>query len=132
MVVESCRPTLTINLAGARQHWLEGMLRHEIGTHYLRGVNNNLQPWATTRGRKQFGLKPAIPQRKAGQPAQRAATETALPMACSSALLHGVPRHQHELQSALQSHRTLRPGPQRPLGVLSESQEGTDGHLTAW
>lgn len=33
MVVESCRPTLTINLAGARQHWLEGMLRHEIGNH---------------------------------------------------------------------------------------------------
>ncbi|XP_072235982.1 microtubule-associated tyrosine carboxypeptidase 1 [Leuresthes tenuis] len=61
MVVESCRPTLTINLAGARQHWLEGMLRHEIGTHYLRGVNNNLQPWATTEGRKQFGLKPANP-----------------------------------------------------------------------
>nr|XP_015809508.2 microtubule-associated tyrosine carboxypeptidase [Nothobranchius furzeri] len=61
MVVESCRPTLTINLAGARQHWLEGMLRHEIGTHYLRGVNNNLQPWATTDGRKQFSLKPANP-----------------------------------------------------------------------
>ncbi|KAM4593315.1 microtubule-associated tyrosine carboxypeptidase 1 [Odontesthes bonariensis] len=61
MVVESCRPTLTINLAGARQHWLEGMLRHEIGTHYLRGVNNNLQPWATAEGRKQFGLKPANP-----------------------------------------------------------------------
>ncbi|XP_070690101.1 microtubule-associated tyrosine carboxypeptidase 1 [Pempheris klunzingeri] len=61
MVVESCRPTLTINLAGARQHWLEGMLRHEIGTHYLRGVNNNLQPWATSDGRKQFGLKPANP-----------------------------------------------------------------------
>ncbi|XP_036950970.1 uncharacterized protein KIAA0895-like [Acanthopagrus latus] len=61
MVVESCRPTLTINLAGARQHWLEGMLRHEIGTHYLRGVNNNLQPWSTSEGRKQFGLKPANP-----------------------------------------------------------------------
>lgn len=61
MVVESCRPTLTINLSGARQHWLEGMLRHEIGTHYLRGVNNNLQPWATADGRKQFGLKPANP-----------------------------------------------------------------------
>uniref|UniRef100_A0A3Q3X9M4 Uncharacterized protein n=1 Tax=Mola mola TaxID=94237 RepID=A0A3Q3X9M4_MOLML len=61
MVVESCRPTLTINLAGARQHWLEGMLRHEIGTHYLRGVNNNLQPWATAEGRKQLGLKPANP-----------------------------------------------------------------------
>lgn len=61
MVIDSCRPTLTINLSGARQHWLEGMLRHEIGTHYLRGVNNALQPWATADGRKQFGLKPANP-----------------------------------------------------------------------
>ncbi|XP_047666320.1 uncharacterized protein KIAA0895-like [Tachysurus fulvidraco] len=61
MMVESCRPTLTINLSGARQHWLEGMLRHEIGTHYLRGVNNSMQPWATATGRKQFGLKPANP-----------------------------------------------------------------------
>ena len=31
MMVERCRPTLTINMGGARQHWLEGMLRHEIG-----------------------------------------------------------------------------------------------------
>ena len=31
------------------------------GTHYLRGVNNNLQPWSTSEGRKQFGLKPANP-----------------------------------------------------------------------
>ncbi|XP_008308450.1 uncharacterized protein KIAA0895-like [Cynoglossus semilaevis] len=61
MVVESCRPTLTINLAGARQHWLEGMMRHEIGTHYLRGVNNSRQPWATAEGRRKFGLKPANP-----------------------------------------------------------------------
>ncbi|CAL8243567.1 unnamed protein product [Lota lota] len=61
MMVERCRPTLTINLGGARQHWLEGMLRHEIGTHYLRGVNNNLQPWSTAVGRKQFDLKPANP-----------------------------------------------------------------------
>ncbi|XP_062405341.1 microtubule-associated tyrosine carboxypeptidase [Sardina pilchardus] len=61
MMVERCRPTLTINLQGARQHWLEGMLRHEIGTHYLRGVNNNLQPWNSAVGRKKFGLKPANP-----------------------------------------------------------------------
>ncbi|KAJ8252179.1 hypothetical protein COCON_G00214910 [Conger conger] len=61
MMVESCRPTLTINLSGARQHWLEGMLRHEIGTHYLRGVNNSLQPWSSAAGRKRFGLKPANP-----------------------------------------------------------------------
>ena len=31
------------------------------GTHYLRGVNNNLQPWGTSVGRKQYGLKPANP-----------------------------------------------------------------------
>lgn len=35
MVVENCRPTLTINLSGARQHWLEGMLRHEIGEQII-------------------------------------------------------------------------------------------------
>ncbi|XP_072925723.1 microtubule-associated tyrosine carboxypeptidase 1-like isoform X2 [Hemitrygon akajei] len=61
MMVENCRPTLTINLAGARQHWLEGMLRHEIGTHYIRGVNNSHQPWHSAAGRKQYGLKPANP-----------------------------------------------------------------------
>ncbi|XP_043937374.1 uncharacterized protein KIAA0895-like homolog [Protopterus annectens] len=61
MMVENCRPTLTINLAGARQYWLEGMLRHEIGTHYLRGINNNRQPWHSSSGRKQYGLKPANP-----------------------------------------------------------------------
>ncbi|XP_064169006.1 microtubule-associated tyrosine carboxypeptidase [Anguilla rostrata] len=61
MTVESCRPTLTINLSGARQHWLEGMLRHEIGTHYLRGVNNGLQPWGSAAGRKRLGLRPANP-----------------------------------------------------------------------
>lgn len=31
------------------------------GTHYLRGFNNSLQPWATSEGRKQLGLKPANP-----------------------------------------------------------------------
>ncbi|XP_020796535.2 mucin-2-like [Boleophthalmus pectinirostris] len=61
MVIENCRPTLTINLAGARQHWLEGMLRHEIGTHYLRGVNNNLQPWSSSDQRKALGLRGANP-----------------------------------------------------------------------
>lgn len=40
MMVESCRPTLTINLSGARQHWLEGMLRHEIGR--INCVNSGL------------------------------------------------------------------------------------------
>uniref|UniRef100_A0A8C5TMY3 KIAA0895 like n=1 Tax=Malurus cyaneus samueli TaxID=2593467 RepID=A0A8C5TMY3_9PASS len=61
MMVEDSRPTLAINLAGARQHWLEGMLRHEIGTHYIRGVNNTRQPWHSSEGRKQYSLKPANP-----------------------------------------------------------------------
>ncbi|XP_068117342.1 microtubule-associated tyrosine carboxypeptidase 1 isoform X2 [Hyperolius riggenbachi] len=61
MTTENSRPTLTINLLGARQHWLEGVLRHEIGTHYLRGVNDANQPWHGSEGRKQFGLKPANP-----------------------------------------------------------------------
>ncbi|XP_067409037.1 microtubule-associated tyrosine carboxypeptidase 1 [Emydura macquarii macquarii] len=61
MMVENSRPTLAINLSGARQYWLEGMLRHEIGTHYIRGVNNARQPWRSAEGRKQYGLKPANP-----------------------------------------------------------------------
>lgn len=32
MTVVNGRPTLTINISTAREHWLEGMLRHEIGT----------------------------------------------------------------------------------------------------
>ncbi|XP_064239247.1 microtubule-associated tyrosine carboxypeptidase 1 isoform X2 [Aotus nancymaae] len=35
MMVENSRPTLAINLTGARQYWLEGMLRHEIATSSL-------------------------------------------------------------------------------------------------
>ncbi|KAG8521750.1 hypothetical protein J0S82_013878 [Galemys pyrenaicus] len=61
MMVENSRPTLAINLTGARQYWLEGMLRHEIGTHYLRGVNNSRQPWHSAEGRLQYGLRPANP-----------------------------------------------------------------------
>uniref|UniRef100_UPI00398F8147 putative tyrosine carboxypeptidase MATCAP2 n=1 Tax=Pristiophorus japonicus TaxID=55135 RepID=UPI00398F8147 len=61
MTIVNGRPTLTINVSTAREHWLEGMLRHEIGTHYLRGLNNNLQPWCNWNGRKKHGLKPINP-----------------------------------------------------------------------
>nr|XP_060643798.1 microtubule-associated tyrosine carboxypeptidase 1-like isoform X1 [Anolis sagrei ordinatus]XP_060643799.1 microtubule-associated tyrosine carboxypeptidase 1-like isoform X1 [Anolis sagrei ordinatus] len=61
MMVENSRPTLAINLSGARQNWLEGMLRHEIGTHYIRGVNNARQPWHSPEGRQQFSLQAANP-----------------------------------------------------------------------
>lgn len=65
-----------------------------------------------------------------GQLAQRVTTETALSVARSAALLHGVPCCPHELQPALQPHRSLCPEPRRPLGVLSASQEGAVGHLS--
>ncbi|KAK1173534.1 hypothetical protein AOXY_G3674 [Acipenser oxyrinchus oxyrinchus] len=61
MTVVSGRPTLTINISSAREHWLEGMLRHEIGTHYFRGINNNLQPWCNGNGRIKYSLKPTNP-----------------------------------------------------------------------
>ncbi|XP_054033130.1 putative tyrosine carboxypeptidase MATCAP2 isoform X3 [Dryobates pubescens] len=43
MTVVNGRPTLTINISTAREHWLEGMLRHEIGCFnkdqvYLDGI----------------------------------------------------------------------------------------------
>ncbi|XP_060051857.1 putative tyrosine carboxypeptidase MATCAP2 isoform X2 [Erinaceus europaeus] len=59
-VVNGC-PTLTINVSTAREHWLEGMLRHEIGTHYFRGINNLQQPWNSWSGRKKHELKPNNP-----------------------------------------------------------------------
>ncbi|XP_060226978.1 putative tyrosine carboxypeptidase MATCAP2 isoform X3 [Meriones unguiculatus] len=59
-VVNGC-PTLSINISTAREHWLEGMLRHEIGTHYFRGMNNLQQPWNNWLGRKKHELKPNNP-----------------------------------------------------------------------
>lgn len=61
MTIVNGRPTLTINISTAREHWLEGMLRHEIGTHYLRGINNSSQPWNNWNGRRKLGLKPINP-----------------------------------------------------------------------
>ncbi|XP_066531027.1 putative tyrosine carboxypeptidase MATCAP2 isoform X2 [Hoplias malabaricus] len=61
MTVVNGRPTLTINVSTAREQWLEGMLRHEIGTHYFRGINNSQQPWGNSAGRKKLGLRPLNP-----------------------------------------------------------------------
>ncbi|KAI5621787.1 hypothetical protein C0J50_18844 [Silurus asotus] len=61
MTVVKGRPTLTINISMAREQWLEGMLRHEIGTHYLRSINNSQQPWSSGAGRRELGLKPINP-----------------------------------------------------------------------
>ncbi|KAK2921467.1 putative tyrosine carboxypeptidase MATCAP2 isoform X1 [Channa argus] len=61
MTMVKSRPTLTINISTAREYWLEGMLRHEIGTHYFRGINNCHQPWSSNVGRKTHNLKPPNP-----------------------------------------------------------------------
>ncbi|KAF4080646.1 hypothetical protein AMELA_G00173720 [Ameiurus melas] len=61
MTVVNGRPTLTINVSTAREQWLEGLLRHEIGTHYFRSINNSQQPWSSGDGRKKLGLKPVNP-----------------------------------------------------------------------
>ncbi|RVE66657.1 hypothetical protein OJAV_G00109820 [Oryzias javanicus] len=47
MTVVNSRHTLNINVSSAREHWLEGMLRHEIGTHYL---TKPQQPTASSHG----------------------------------------------------------------------------------
>ncbi|KAJ7991470.1 hypothetical protein DPEC_G00284200 [Dallia pectoralis] len=61
MTVVNGRPTLTINLATAREHWLKGMLQHEIGTHYFRSKNNSQQPWNSALSRKKHCLRPSNP-----------------------------------------------------------------------
>ncbi|KAF5892409.1 uncharacterized protein DAT39_017890, partial [Clarias magur] len=61
MTVVNGRPTLTVNISMAREQWLEGLLRHEIGTHYFRSINNTQQPWSSGAERKKLGLKPVNP-----------------------------------------------------------------------
>ncbi|CAH2301124.1 Hypothetical predicted protein [Pelobates cultripes] len=55
------QPTMTINVSMAREQWLQGTLRHEIGTHYFRTVNNSKQPWNNSKGREKYGLEPENP-----------------------------------------------------------------------
>lgn len=48
---------LRIRPQGLRRNWIQGMLHHEIGTHYLRDRNDKLQPWSKERnGRKKYRL----------------------------------------------------------------------------
>lgn len=56
MTVNSGRPTLNIRPSAARSMWLEGLLRHEIGTHHIRFHNNRQQPWANLKLRKQLDM----------------------------------------------------------------------------
>ncbi|KAL5022432.1 hypothetical protein ScPMuIL_001587 [Solemya velum] len=50
------RPMLNVRTINLREFWLEGLLRHEIGTHYIRSYNNKFQPWSNWKVRKEMGL----------------------------------------------------------------------------
>lgn len=53
---------LRIRPQGLRRNWIQGMLHHEIGTHYLRDRNDKFQPWARERnGRKKYRLEDKNP-----------------------------------------------------------------------
>jgi len=51
------RHTLFVSTANKlRKHEVRQFVAHEIGTHLLRVVNDELQPWRGSSGRKKFGL----------------------------------------------------------------------------
>lgn len=53
---------LKIRSQGMRRHWIQGMLHHEIGTHFLRDRNDKAQPWSRERnGRKKYSLEDKNP-----------------------------------------------------------------------
>ncbi|XP_076809797.1 microtubule-associated tyrosine carboxypeptidase 1-like [Clavelina lepadiformis] len=61
MTINGGRPTLSIRETAAKKLWVEGLLRHEIGTHHLRFHNNRLQIWNSGKVRRQLAMKPANP-----------------------------------------------------------------------
>ncbi|CAG5136161.1 unnamed protein product [Candidula unifasciata] len=52
---------LNVRCANMRQNWAEGLLRHEIGTHYIRSRNNSCQPWGKSSVRKELNMGPVNP-----------------------------------------------------------------------
>jgi len=55
------RATLNVRCVNLRENWAEGLLRHELGTHYLRSCNNRHQPWNSHRVRRDLGMGPLNP-----------------------------------------------------------------------
>ena len=52
---------LCVRIGEIHESWIEGLLRHELSTHYIRGCNNLVQPWARSRDRRKFKLLPVNP-----------------------------------------------------------------------
>ncbi|KAK7498843.1 hypothetical protein BaRGS_00009935 [Batillaria attramentaria] len=57
MTQKKGRPQLNVRVFNLRENWCDGLLRHEIGTHYLRSCNNRLQPWGLGRQRRELCLQ---------------------------------------------------------------------------
>ncbi|XP_067929604.1 putative tyrosine carboxypeptidase MATCAP2 [Watersipora subatra] len=55
------KPTINVKEGTTHSNWIEGMLNHEIGTHYLRAYNNKKQPWRSGKRRRQLKLLSSNP-----------------------------------------------------------------------
>ncbi|ELU02682.1 hypothetical protein CAPTEDRAFT_114441 [Capitella teleta] len=55
------QPTVQVRAHNIREKWIEGLLRHELGTHYLRSCNNKLQPWSEWKRRQEMNLQSCNP-----------------------------------------------------------------------
>lgn len=55
------KPMLNVRIVNLREFWVEGLLRHEIGTHYLRSMNNRYHDWYSWKVRRDMNLKPINP-----------------------------------------------------------------------
>ncbi|GFN92320.1 hypothetical protein PoB_001882600 [Plakobranchus ocellatus] len=55
------KAVLSVRSVNLREHWAEGLLRHELGTHYLRSCNNRYQPWYSCRVRRELAMEPMNP-----------------------------------------------------------------------
>ncbi|KAH9507777.1 hypothetical protein Btru_053696 [Bulinus truncatus] len=53
--------TVNLRCVNLRANCLEGLLRHEVGTHYLRSCNNHCQPWFHISERKKLEIGPLNP-----------------------------------------------------------------------
>ncbi|XP_060074501.1 putative tyrosine carboxypeptidase MATCAP2 [Ylistrum balloti] len=55
------KPQLNVRVSNLREYWVEGLLRHELGTHYVRSYNNKFQPWYNWKVRKELDMLPLNP-----------------------------------------------------------------------
>ncbi|XP_076449561.1 microtubule-associated tyrosine carboxypeptidase 1-like [Babylonia areolata] len=57
MTQKNGRAQLNVRVVNLRENWCDGLLRHELGTHYLRSVNNRSQVWGGGRQRRELCLQ---------------------------------------------------------------------------